>query len=163
VSFELLSAERTANGITAAEILVYVSSVPSLGYATYYAVPSLEPMPVANVSQGNTIENEFFRITVDPAMGGGIVSLYDKTARRELMQTENGVCTKPGNELIRLAEDPARKEPPWEIFTTGFSPGIFVQRWKSKKGRYSLNSPYGVKWETKPIHRQSCYTKECDG
>ena len=119
VSFELLSAERTANGITAAEILVYVSSVPSLGYATYYAVPSLEPMPVANVSQGNTIENEFFRITVDPAMGGGIVSLYDKTARRELMQTENGVCTKPGNELIRLAEDPARKEPPWEIFTTG--------------------------------------------
>jgi len=49
----------------------------------------------------------------------GITSLYDKKARRELIPDGEA----PANELVALAENPSRHEPPWEIYTTG--PKVF--------------------------------------
>jgi hypothetical protein len=105
---------QAAGGRVTADI-AFIAQVPSLGYSTFYLVPAngrLEP-PAAR--RGRSIENEFFRLRVDPKQGGGIISLYDKKAKRELLDVSRG----PGNEVIALEEKPDRNEPPWELWTTG--------------------------------------------
>jgi hypothetical protein len=58
--------------------------MPPMGYRVYRiesgqaAPPSSEPKPA------NVIENEFYRVTVDPSRGG-VSSVFDKTAARELV------------------------------------------------------------------------------
>ena len=120
VCFEILQVNRNGNGkIIKAEILILAEDVPSLGYKVFYAVPMEGSPAEIPSSEGNTIENDFFRITVDPTLGGGIVSLYDKLAGKELIPSNSKGSGIPGNELVALSEDPARHEPAWEIFTTG--------------------------------------------
>jgi len=63
-------------------------NVPPMGYRGY-ALRGLNP----KTSQGNekvageTIENRFYRLTVD-ARTGGLASLFDKTANRELLDRQ---------------------------------------------------------------------------
>jgi len=96
------------------EIRFIATDVPSLGYRLFYLTPATQMPPQPTVKRGLTIENEFFRVRVD-AKHGGIISLYDKQARREILDSSRG----PGNEVIALAENPTRREPPWEVWTTG--------------------------------------------
>jgi len=56
--------------------------VPACGYKTFPATPALKPATGA----GDTLENEFFRVKLDPARGT-ISSLVDKRTGREWVDT----------------------------------------------------------------------------
>jgi alpha-mannosidase len=60
------------------------SSVPAVGYKLYTIKPiAKQPVALGEV-RGNTIENQFYRITLDPA-SGAIASVFDKQLERELV------------------------------------------------------------------------------
>ena len=78
---------------------IFRARVPALGYVCYYrmiqrapylyeAPPGL-PFPGGVTVDGFSMENEFLRVTVDPERGV-VTSLYDKTARRELLRGFGG-------------------------------------------------------------------------
>lgn len=117
VPFEIESLKKDNDGKIVEAVAVFAARVPSLGYVTYYAVPSdaLPQSATRSEADGNAIETAEYRIEVDPAKGGGISSLVDKIGNKEYIKTENGV----GNDIVRLREDSGRHEPPWEIFTMG--------------------------------------------
>ena len=62
--------------------------VPALGYRVYRLNPSTTGPPAAglgrNLKAANTIENDFYRVTVDPARGG-VSSIIDKQIDREIV------------------------------------------------------------------------------
>ena len=78
------------NGVASRE-LVFLPSVPSLGYATYRIVPtsgspasvgaSAETKPDGKV----VVETDQYEIVLDPGKGGCLQSLYDKTLRHEFV------------------------------------------------------------------------------
>ncbi|WP_343709991.1 NEW3 domain-containing protein [Mycobacterium sp.] len=87
--------------------------VPSLGWRAYRLVPGAaagwEPLP------GTEIANEYYRLAVDPARGGGVSSL--RRDGRELVGA-GGV----GNELALYQEYPAHPtggEGPWHLLPKG--------------------------------------------
>ena len=85
--------------------------VPALGYAVF-APEKYE----IETGDSCVIENEFFRITVDKNLGGGITSIYDKKNRREVVNLgEDG----PANRIVVLKEVNERAEEQHEIYTTG--------------------------------------------
>ncbi|UCH35094.1 MAG: hypothetical protein JSV65_01710, partial [Armatimonadota bacterium] len=113
VPVELVSSVKRRRR-TRVEFRFVASDIPSIGYRLFYVTSAEEMPPQPASKRGTAVENEFFRLRVDRAHGG-IVSLYDKQARRELVNVERG----PGNELVALAENATRREPPWEVWTTG--------------------------------------------
>ncbi len=118
VPFEFESVRKNADGKITEAVVLFVASVPSLGYATFYVVPANE-FPAGAVRQksgdSTTIATDRYRITVDPSKGGGISSLFDLKNKKELIKKENGV----GNDIVKIREDAGRHEPPWEIYTIG--------------------------------------------
>ena len=112
VPFDVL--EVTPNG--ECEIVFVARKMPSLGYRTYTIVPKKQKMPVRKETVGTIIENEYYRIEVDPQRGGGIVSLYDKEAKRNVIDSARGHV---GNELAILEEVEERNEAQHEFYTTG--------------------------------------------
>ncbi|MBD3176898.1 MAG: hypothetical protein GF320_17095, partial [Armatimonadia bacterium] len=115
VPAQLVTDERSEDGLLlAAEILFQPEKVPGIGYATYEVAPKATEPPREESVPGTTIENEFYRVTADPSHGG-LVSIYDKKAKREVIDTDKGF----GNELVALEEKPDRREPGWECYTTG--------------------------------------------
>jgi alpha-mannosidase len=117
VPFEVLRVGRDRKGrVTEADIAFVGRKLPSLGYRVYDLVPSEKPLPERKRRDDTVIENEFYRIEVDPARGGGIVSLYDKKAKREVLNKKAGHV---GNELAVLQEVPDREETQHEFYTTG--------------------------------------------
>ncbi len=115
--------------VISAEISFIARDVPSLGYRVFYVAAS-QSVNLARLSENSTIENEFYRITVDPRRGGAILSLYDKNAQREIMRQN---VPNLGNEIAALKEDLTKKNviyPAWEFWTTGerrFSSGQAAQ------------------------------------
>ena len=99
------------------DIVFVAHDVPSLGYHTYYLKPAREPAPEAETLSAAppSIENEYFAVRADPAAGGGLTSIYDRRAKKELLNPEAG----PANELIALAERPEREAAARELYTTG--------------------------------------------
>ncbi len=91
-------------------LLVLAPDVPSMGYAVF-AVTAGEAPPGARAEgpgsevRGNTIENRFYRVTVD-AKTGGISSLYDKELGRELVDK---TCPWPLNAYIYEQPEGGRK------------------------------------------------------
>jgi alpha-mannosidase len=75
-------------------------SIPSLGYRTYWAHPGNAPgkTDAASPASTNELENEFFKVSIDPATGC-LSSIYDKAAQREVIA--------PGAQgnLIQIIED----------------------------------------------------------
>jgi alpha-mannosidase len=101
--------------------------VPSLGWQSYRleagdAAEGWEPLG------GAEIANEHYRLWVDPARGGGVSSLVDIAAGRELID-----AGKVGNELAVYEEYPAHPqagEGPWHLLPKGpvaFSSGASAQ------------------------------------
>ncbi|MBI5094436.1 MAG: hypothetical protein HZB26_18615 [Candidatus Hydrogenedentes bacterium] len=120
VPFEVTELQRSAKGaVVSAEIVFVAAKLPSLGYRAYRLVASSKPLPQPKTSAGTVIENEHYRITVDPARGGGIKSLYDKAARKEVINSASHV----GNEIAVLEEVADREETQHEFYTTGL--GMF--------------------------------------
>lgn len=93
---------------TTVEILA--KKIPSVGYSTLDLLPAparSEP----TVTRCDVLENEYWRMELDPARGGGIVSLFDKEQGKEIVDSALGV----GNDLLALGNGPN----PWEFHTTG--------------------------------------------
>ncbi|GGO74161.1 NEW3 domain-containing protein [Nonomuraea cavernae] len=91
--------------------------VPSMGWRTY---PLTEGAPGAwQPMDGTTIENGRWRVTADPARGGGLTSILDRSSERELL-------TGLGNELRLYDEYPQHPdmgEGPWHLMPTGVITG----------------------------------------
>ncbi len=89
--------------------------IPATGYGLY----RLEKMDADpdHVVRGSdiTIENRYFRLTVD-ANHGGIVSVYDKKERREII---DGTAPASGNAIYALHEIHDRMETQHEFYTDG--------------------------------------------
>jgi len=109
VPFEVNALERRGEKVIEAEVEFVAEDVPPLGYCIYGIVPSDKPLPERQKASGYEIENDFFKVVADPERGGGLSSIYDKLARRELVNSEAG----PANELVALEENPNRQEPSW--------------------------------------------------
>ncbi|MER3426796.1 MAG: hypothetical protein C4334_01660 [Pyrinomonas sp.] len=121
VPHRLVRAERDAVGrLLSAEIVFVARAVPSLGYKTFFIDARAElRTEIASGGEGNAIENEFYRVEVDPARGGAVRRIYDKRARREIVRALDGHLA---NEIAALEEDLSKKNviyPAWEFWTTG--------------------------------------------
>jgi alpha-mannosidase len=64
------------------------NEVPALGYKLYTVKPATADTAQASQIRGNVIENQFYRITVDPPTGA-ISSIFDKQLGRELVDTKS--------------------------------------------------------------------------
>ncbi|MBD3268238.1 hypothetical protein GF373_16355 [bacterium] len=90
--------------ISKAQVVWLQKDLPAAGYETVsfkkkdnFEVPYL----VESLSQ-TWVENEFYRIDVDPDRGGGIVSIYDKENDKEFVNTHH---VQPANDVMALAQD----------------------------------------------------------
>jgi len=103
--------------ITSAQATFLARQIPSLGYRTFWIRPAnvLPPAAKQSTRSGNSVENAYYRLTLDDKLGGGISSLVDKASGQEFISLENG---HPGNELILLMEGDGF-EPAWRFLTTG--------------------------------------------
>ncbi len=107
-----LPAVREADG----ELRVVVPEVPGLGLK---ALPLGDgSVPGWTPGDGQTIRNEFYEVTVDPARGGGVSSLRQLSdGGRELLRAGD-----IGNELVVQEEYPRHPrfgEGPWHLTPTG--------------------------------------------
>lgn len=82
------------------EVLFAASNVPSIGYKTYYAIPTNSPTKYNTglYANGNVLENKYYRLEIDEKTGN-IKSLYDKINKKEVFNGE-------GNELQILEDTP---------------------------------------------------------
>ncbi len=139
---------KKINGkISVAKIHFMASAVPSVGYKTYWAVPVDTNNRNSEHKKNTTfnIENEFFSITCDENMGGGITSIIDKSTGKEYIKKETG---HPGNELIQLKEGPGF-EPAWRFITTG-------------EKKFSKDTPCEIKVEENTLGKKIIVTGEMD-
>lgn len=121
VPHRLVRAERDAAGRTlSVEVAFVARAVPSLGYKTFFVEASDDAgTDLASKREENAIENEFYRVEVDPARGGAVRRIYDKRARRDIVRLADGHLA---NEIAVLEEDLSKKNviyPAWEFWTTG--------------------------------------------
>ncbi|MEN3356236.1 MAG: hypothetical protein V7637_218, partial [Mycobacteriales bacterium] len=105
-------------GVVSATLTFLAAGVPATGYRTYLLRASAEPLGEwTDRGAGAVVENEYFRLTVDPARGGCVSSLYDLAAGRELLP-----AGRLGNEVLRYDEYPQHPrygEGPWHLIPTG--------------------------------------------
>ncbi len=90
--------------------------VDSVGWRTYQVVEGDSASGWQEVD-GNEIGNEYHRLRVDPARGGGVVSLVEVRSGRELIRPGS-----VGNELAVYEEYPAHPEAgegPWHLLPRG--------------------------------------------
>jgi hypothetical protein len=67
------------------DTIVFVArDVPALGYKVYQLVPAPSRPAAPGPAQASAIENEFYRVALDPSTGA-VSSIFDKTLRRELV------------------------------------------------------------------------------
>jgi alpha-mannosidase len=69
-------------------ILLEAHDIPGFGYAVYSVIPDKAPVRAeVRISVGrNSIENDFYRLALDPVTGG-IKSIYDKEAKIECVDS----------------------------------------------------------------------------
>ena len=84
-------AKATENG-RSVEVTFQASSLPSLGHKTFFISKGKRPETRLKAAEG-TIENEFYRID---ATNKGVVRIFDKELKRDLIDSEVGVA----NELL---------------------------------------------------------------
>ena len=75
-----------------ATIAFLAADVPALGYRTFRIVPSDTPIADSgwHATDGTTIENEAYRVSVDPARAGAIDSVLDKRSGLEDPEARRG-------------------------------------------------------------------------
>ena len=106
IASQLINTDKYQN-----KILFIADGVPSYGYKVYYLKEDTSPSLLDNkIVLNNSIENEFFKVTVDQN-NGWIKSIYDKLNQREILSGE-------GNKL-QLLEDKPTAWDAWNIGWTG--------------------------------------------
>ena len=134
--------------IAAADVVFRAAGVPSAGYRTF----ALDGSPSGaweEISAPPAIENEYLRVTVDPARGGCVTALDDVRTGRSYLQ-DGGA----GNELRLYDEYPAHPkfhEGPWHLLPTG--PATHT----------SSQNPASVRVEQSPLGRRLTVTGTVDG
>ena len=116
VASQVLSAERGTRRVR----LLLKASVPALGYSTYYVQSIAKPGATQKMvtASGDTLENEFVRLKVDPKTGC-MTSLFDKRTKSETLapaETDSGgpkdsIC---GN-LLQTFRDKPKQWDAWNI------------------------------------------------
>lgn len=109
--------------------LVFVAeNVPPLGYKTYRIVSSQKVAAATNsVSVGeNSLENRFFKVTLDPATGA-IASIYDKELSREIVDQDSK--DKLNQFVVRWAQTGKREGPGSAKITKGQSGPVYGSLW----------------------------------
>lgn len=102
--------EAQRDGAWMFTIVFVAEGVPAFGHKTYRLVKAGAPVRYATslAAASGLIENEFFKVKIDPATGW-ITSLRDKVSDKE-------VLSAPGNVLRAIADEP---DPPsgsaWEV------------------------------------------------
>jgi len=81
-----LESLRAGNGYRRVRFLA--ARVPAMGYRVYRIETSQGAPASPQPKPANTIENQFYRVTVDPRRGG-ISSVFDKPAGRELVDPKS--------------------------------------------------------------------------
>jgi alpha-mannosidase len=107
VPYEVL--EGSGEGGTT-RLLFLAADVPSVGYRTYYLTSSSAPAQGSSPLIGDTIENQFYRLTFG---AGGIKSLYDKRTKWEVLRTDKF----DGGEVLQFTAPGEAWEDP-EVVTT---------------------------------------------
>ena len=101
------------------KILFIADGVPSYGYKVYYLkAKNNSSSSGSSLPAGNTIENEYFKVTVDPD-SGWIKSIYDKKNGREILAGE-------GNRLQLLEDKPTA----WDAWNIGWTGVEFPMKFK---------------------------------
>lgn len=89
------------------------ADMPPLGYRVFSLVKGKSPgRPAALNVRGATIENKFYRITVNPRTGN-MTSIYDKAQRREF------IARGQEANILQIYEDRAEQWDAWNIGYTG--------------------------------------------
>ncbi|GII57096.1 alpha-mannosidase [Planotetraspora thailandica] len=96
----------------------FAEDVPAMGWRTWRLLPGTSAAePAWAPADDSVIENARYRVTADPARGGGLTSVYDKVSGRELIRDGH-----VGNELRVYEEYPAHPdfgEGPWHLVPSG--------------------------------------------
>ncbi|HEY2081558.1 MAG TPA: polysaccharide lyase family protein [Verrucomicrobiae bacterium] len=109
--------------------------LPSIGYRCYQNATLSTPAPDAAEISSNQIENEFYRVTLNPKTGG-IQSIYDKELKSELVDTNADfglgelVYVTGGEGTSAIHSDLNRLPPP-----------KFEYHWQGGTGIKALNGP----------------------
>ena len=100
------------DGKTVWRVLFVAENVPSFGYKVFRVVPAAPgtASPSALNVTPVSLENEFFKVTLDPGTGW-VTSLFDKRGGRETLAA-------PGNFLEALADEP-KSMSAWELGLKG--------------------------------------------
>jgi len=115
VPFELT--EQTKKGKNYEATVKVLLTAPALGFITLYLNENEKETDIEiKEEKSNSIENEFYKITADPALGGGITSIIDKKNRKEVIKSG---ADGPANRINALKEDKYRYEPTHEFYTSG--------------------------------------------
>ena len=115
---QLISERREGEGIAEAEIAFVAQEVPGLGYSVYHVVADAKPPGAGELRETDraVIENEYFTASAAANGGGGLISLRDRQAKRQLLDLSRGHL---GNEIAALGEQADRRQPAWTVYTTG--------------------------------------------
>ena len=81
VPYEILS-----TGPSYRHIRFLAQDVPSVGYKAYALKPNSEEPPAPQTTSERTIENQYFRVELDPE-SGAVKSIFDKELDKELVET----------------------------------------------------------------------------
>ncbi len=82
------------------QVVFLAKAVPSLGYQVFRVREGQTQDPQTVFATSNTLENQFYRVRIDPA-SGTLTSIYDKAAQREVL-----VPGRKGDLLQLLFEEP---------------------------------------------------------
>ncbi|HLK05659.1 MAG TPA: alpha-mannosidase [Candidatus Acidoferrum sp.] len=113
---QLLNQDKDTNRVR----LLVLANVPSLGYTTYFVRAAARAVPTsAHVkSTATTLENEYVRLTIDPATGC-MTSLFDKKAGTESLATPDtdtgGPKTMICGNLLQAFQDKPKAWDAWNI------------------------------------------------
>ncbi|HUT74811.1 MAG TPA: glycoside hydrolase family 38 C-terminal domain-containing protein [Armatimonadota bacterium] len=118
VPCQLLSERREGDRVAEAEIAFIATDVPPVGYVVYHVAPAARAPRGGERREADrgVIANEHYSVTAVAPAGGGLISILDNRAKRQLLDLSRG---HPGNEIAVLGEQADREEPPWHVFTTG--------------------------------------------
>jgi hypothetical protein len=96
------------------EIAFVVKDVPATGYRVYRIEPGKNNSAVESKAvAGDTIENEFYRLRVNPT-NGAVVSLVDKALNQELVETNAAIGF---NEYLYMMSQPTSYPEPTARYT----------------------------------------------
>ena len=106
IPYEIEQLRYDLDGVVSQAMAVWVhKDIPAAGYESLLFKKSDDiPIPYLRDSLSQTwVENDFFRIEIEPDRGGGIISLFDKINNKEFINPRH---PQPANDVMALAESP---------------------------------------------------------